>query len=119
MLHDAQKALLGEMNALLDQERATLLKGDLDGLQHILELKEALVERLNQSEKLSDVELAPLRTKAARNHELLDSAMQGIRAVADRMAELRRVRQGLQTYDRAGRKTEVELTTRHKLEKRA
>jgi flagellar biosynthesis/type III secretory pathway chaperone len=112
-------SLLGEMNLLLEDERKTLLKGDLDGLESLLERKEALVVRLNQIEQLSDGDLGELRNKAARNHELLDSAMQGIRAVADRMAELRRVRKGLQTYDRSGRKTEVETSSQRKLEKRA
>jgi hypothetical protein len=45
--------------------------------------------------------------------------MQGIKAVANRMAELRKVRKGLDVYNRSGQRTSFATTGSLKLEKRA
>ena len=50
---------------------------------------------------------------------LLDTALEGIRAVADRVSALRRVRDTLETYDQTGRKTTFESMHKGRVEKRA
>ena len=57
--------------------------------------------------------------KVRRIHLLLDGAREGIREVAGRMAELRRLRNGLETYGSDGRKHNVDVRTEHTLERRA
>jgi len=45
--------------------------------------------------------------------------LSGIRAVADRVAALRRVRDTLETYDQSGRKTAISTLRTGQVEKRA
>lgn len=124
---DDRQTLFDALDALLDRERAALTGGALDQLTALMEEKDAIMDRLGalggetggETGAAGGDRLAPLRDKVRRNQELLDSALSGIRAVADRMAELRRVRDGLETYDRAGRKTRVGIRADQRLEKRA
>ncbi|MEY8842375.1 flagellar export chaperone FlgN [Cribrihabitans sp. XS_ASV171] len=107
------------LDALLEREREALVAGRLDGLDRLLTEKEALIERINAMGTLARVQIEALERKVTRNRDLLDSAREGIRAVADRMAELRRVRRGLETYDRAGNKQRHPVRGSAQLEKRA
>jgi len=107
------------LDALLERERAYLLAGDLEGLGKLLPEKEALVQTL-----LADIDegrdaITPLEGKLQRNQLLLDGALDGIRAVAARLAALRQVRTTLDTYDAQGRKRSVTPQTNAKVEKRA
>ena len=108
-----------ELDQILDQEREALITGDLDQLTRLLELKESLIDQINAKDSVQKEQLADVQDKVARNQALLHSAMEGIRAVADRMADLRRVRQGLETYDRTGRKTQFPTQVQRIVEKRA
>lgn len=111
--------LIDELDTLLDRERQALVDGDLELLGQMLAQKQDLIEKLNTLDALERDHLVGVHDKVTRNQELLNSAMQGIRAVADRMAELRRVRQGLETYDQSGRKMRFETQSRPSVEKRA
>lgn len=107
------------LDSLLEQERAFLLEGDLEGLGTLMPAKEKLVELL-----LSDVagnrdQIVPLEGKLQRNQLLLDGALDGIRSVAARLAALRQVRTALDTYDARGRKQTVDIASNSKVEKRA
>lgn len=107
------------LDDLLDRERAALIDGDLDRVAGWTERKAVLMTEIGKADIGERSDLDRLRDKVNRNQALLGCALEGIRAVADRMAELRHVRQGLDTYDRSGRKTWIGIRDRAGLEKRA
>ncbi|KIC10372.1 flagellar biosynthesis protein FlgN [Leisingera sp. ANG-M1] len=111
--------LIDELDQILDRERAALMAGDLAKLEELLAKKEKAIGKLNAVTELERESLTQVHTKVSRNQELLDSAMEGIRAVAARMAELRRIRRGLDVYDQAGRRTRFGTRSATRLEKRA
>jgi flagellar biosynthesis/type III secretory pathway chaperone len=116
--HNPQ-ALIDELDTLLDRERQALIDGDLDKLARMLAQKQSLIDNINSLDLLERDRLAHFHDNVTRNQELLNSAMEGIRAVAKRMADLRHVRHGLETYDQTGRKTRFEMQTKPTVEKRA
>lgn len=119
MTNPSPQQLIDELDTLLGREREALVNGKLDQLGELLERKEAIITALNSVTELERESLAHVQDKVARNQELLDSAMEGIRSVAARMAELRKVRRGLDIYDKAGRKTSFGTRGSTSLEKRA
>jgi len=119
MTHDTAQDMIDELDTLLDQERQALVEGDLEQLGRLLANKENLIGKINLIDTLERSRLSHVHDKVARNQVLLNSAMEGIRAVASRMADLRRVRQGLETYDRTGRKKRFDTQTHTSVEKRA
>lgn len=119
MKHDDTGAVLAMLDDLLDRERTALVNGELDHLGRMSHEKERLVTRINAAPDLRREALEPVHRKVIRNQALLNSALEGIRAVADRMAELRRVRQGLETYDRTGRRQRFSALQGSQLEKRS
>ena len=64
-------------------------------------------------------QIQPLEDKLYRNQLLLDGALDGIRAVSDRLIALREVRSALDTYDAQGRKQRVVTQNNPQIEKRA
>jgi len=110
---------LSELDALLDRERSALIDGDLQQLGELLEKKEALLEQIAGMEGPAAKGLESLQGKAIRNQALLDSALQGIRTVANRFATLRRIRKSLETYDEFGQKSSLPAINEGKVEKRA
>ncbi|WP_121061449.1 flagellar export chaperone FlgN [Chachezhania antarctica] len=116
---DTAADLIAALDALLEDERQALVTGDLENLQEYMEQKSAIIDRLNSLDDLNAEQLAPVQSKVQRNQALLGGALDGIRAVADRMAEMRRVRQGLETYDRSGQRTSLSAPSRPKVERRA
>jgi len=111
--------LIAALDTLLEDEREALVNGDLERLQAFMEEKAAIIDRLNSLPDLEAEQLAPVQTKVRRNQALLGGALDGIRAVADRMAEMRRVRTGLETYDRSGQRTSLSAPPRPRIERRA
>ena len=111
--------ILASLDDLLDRERIALLNGDLDTISRGLREKERLIDALNALHGDQDENLSAIRNKAQRNQILLESALSGIRAVADRVAALRRVRDTLETYDQSGRKTAISTLRTGQVEKRA
>ena len=110
---------INDLDQLLDQEREALLAGELEVLSEIHESKANLIDRLNELDVEDQETLAQLREKVGRNQDLLNSALEGIRAVSRRLAAVRRVRAKLETYTATGQKSEIETQTEHALEKRA
>ncbi len=104
---------------LLDLERTALVQGDLGDLGRLTPEKENLIGAINELNVLDSDDLIRVQKKVARNQALLTSAAEGIRAVADRMSELRRVRQEFSTYDASGQRSGFAVRGRAKLEKRA
>ncbi len=119
MTQQSAQNLIDELDTLLDRERRALIDGDLELLGRMLNQKQDLIENINAIDTLERERLVQVHGKVTRNQALLDSAMEGIRAVASRMADLRHVRRGLETYDQSGRKTRVEIQDRSSVEKRA
>ena len=108
-----------QLDALLEQERTCLLAGDLEGLGTLLPAKERLIAELLDAQTLNGENLSPIKDKIQRNQLLLDGALDGIRAVATRLAALRQVRTVLDTYDAQGRKKQVVTPPPPQVEKRA
>ncbi len=119
MANDETQQIFDALDDLLDRERQALMLGDLDSISRLLEEKERLFDSLQQANVQETSDLKTLHTKVTRNQALLDSALQGIRSVSERMATLRRVRKSLETYDSNGRKQEIINHTTRKVEKRA
>lgn len=119
MTYESQQYLIDDLDDLLERERQALVNGELEQLGRFLTRKEALITQINALETLERTVLTQIHEKVTRNQTLLNSAMEGIRAVADRMADLRRVRRGLETYDETGRKKRVETHVETSVEKRA
>ena len=119
MTIDSIQYLIDELDDLLDSEKAALVKGDMERVSRLVSQKEFLIEGLNSLENLDRENLIHLHQKVMRNQTLLDSALEGIRAVATRMSELRRVRSGLETYDEQGRKQHFSTQRKVQVEKRA
>ena len=112
--------VFANLDALLEEERAALLRGDLDELEDMHARKSALLDQLHALDAARDADaLHDLQAKLTRNHALLDSAMLGIRAVARRLAAVRRVRETLDTYDEDGNKSSVDISIARAVEKRA
>ncbi len=119
MSNEEASELFDALNQLLDDERETLLKGKLDALDPLLQRKETLFSEILTLEDQPKDRLATLRAKSQRNQVLLESALQGIRAVSDRMKILRRVKGSLETYNNQGQRQAVDLSAGRKVEKRA
>lgn len=119
MTADATQDLIDRLDSILDRERHALTSGALDMLTDLMAEKDSVIDQITATEIVEHGRLAPLREKVSRNQALLDSALAGIRAVAGRMADLRKVRDGLETYDSSGRKTRFGTNADPSVEKRA
>jgi len=111
--------LIDELDQILDRERSALMAGDLGKMEELLAKKEKAISKLNSVTELERESLAQVQSKVSRNQQLLDSAMDGIRSVAARMAELRRIRRGLDVYDQTGQRNRYGTRGASRLEKRA
>jgi flagellar biosynthesis/type III secretory pathway chaperone len=113
------KGLFEELDDVLEQERDALLTGDLEKVGRLVDRKESLIEGLSVLEEFEAASLQALQGKMQRNRDLLDSALEGIRTVAGRLAALRRVRGTLDTYDSKGTRKSIEIGKEGGVEKRA
>ena len=113
------QATIDDLDQLLDREREALLTGELEILSGIHDTKSELIDQLNRLDVQDQERLATLREKVGRNQDLLNSALEGIRAVSKRLAAVRRVKSKLETYTASGEKAQVETQTDRTLEKRA
>jgi flagellar biosynthesis/type III secretory pathway chaperone len=118
-MDDIIQDTINALDDLLDAERAALLTGDIDQIGRLLEQKESLIDSLNEQEAVDRFTLENLNSKVERNQELLNSALDGIRTVARRLATMRRIRRTLDTYDAQGRKSSIVLDQEQTVERRA
>jgi flagellar biosynthesis/type III secretory pathway chaperone len=119
MTNDDFADLIADLDALLEEERAALLVGDLEKVSSLLERKEKIIDALSRLDAADAGALQSLNKKLHRNQALLDKALEGIRTVAKRLSALRQVRRSLDTYDEKGVKKAIEMDQTGKLEKRA
>lgn len=118
MTNEAE-AILDEFDDLLDAEREALRNGKLEIVERMYKRKQSLVGALAQFDEQDAERVGPVREKLARNQDLLASAAEGVRSVAQRLATVRRVREGLDTYDETGRRKSVDVNVGGSLERRA
>ncbi len=107
---------ISRLQTLLDEERTLLLSGDLESLPQLLDRKQDLIENLGDT---IGPELTEIHSKLTRNHALLNSAMEGIQRVSDRLAALKQMRQSLETYDSQGHRQSIGTLQKGRMEKRA
>ena len=119
MTAEPSTTLIKSLEEILDLERTALVDGDLDRLTHMVPEKEKLIGAINDFQVRDSADLIRVQQKVERNQALLNSAADGIRAVAARMAELRRVRQEFSTYGADGQRSGFAVRSHAKLEKRA
>ena len=119
MINETSQKLFEELDAILESERQALLSGKLDEIGLLLERKERAIENISVLEDLNSSDFTALTGKMKRNQVLLDSALEGIRSVASRLAELRRVKRSLDTYTSTGKKQSIDIGDAGKVEKRA
>jgi len=119
LIDETPQSLINALDDILEEEREALTQGELHKLEALLARKEELFDKLNRISDLEQDALNDVHGKVTRNQALLGSAMQGIKAVATRMAELRKVRKGLEVYNRSGQRTSFATSGSLKLEKRA
>ena len=111
--------LFASLDTLLEREKQALLTGVFDDLPEICREKTRLLEALEGLPPEERTSLDQLQRAANRNQELLGSALAGIRDVAKRMAQLRKVRDTLDTYDANGKKSSLHIAKTTTLAKRA
>lgn len=109
MIPNSQLTTAEELGDLLDEERAALLQGDLEKLNELLAPKEQLIDAMNAMSQADEPTMRALNDKVHRNQLLLDGAMEGIRAVASRVAQLREVKGALETYGADGKRRDIQL----------
>ncbi|MEM7519452.1 MAG: flagellar biosynthesis protein FlgN [Pseudomonadota bacterium] len=107
------------LQELLDNERAALIAGDFETLADLLTSKEALMETLGKVPLDNLPELQALDEKARQNQLLFDSALEGIRTVAARLAKLREVKAAFETYGADGKKHDIKPEPETSVERRA
>ena len=119
MSDDTQEDTLQSLEQLLDAERAALLAGDLEGLSEMISTKEALIGQLNDKGPGDIADWQALDQQLKRNQLLLDGALDGIRAVAGRLAKLREMKGPLETYSADGIKRDIAAMPERSVERRA
>ena len=116
---ETPEKIIDQLDRLLESERLALLNGELDKLSVFHAEKVTLIDALNKLDVRDQQRLRNLSAKVGRNQDLLNSAADGIRAVARRLAAVRRVRENLETYDEKGKRKAIDPTASRALEKRA
>lgn len=110
---------LGKIEDILDRERAALLSGQLDVVQRLALEKDALGAQANPAGFPAAAQVKRLKEKADGNQRLLDAALKGVRAVAQRLQSFGKERADLNTYGRDGARQSTGTPGRSSFEKRA
>ena len=119
MKHETSQDMINRLDVLLEQERESLLNGNLAAVGESIEEKEALIATIATVPSSPRHELQNLSEKIARNQALFDGALQGIKKVAARVAAVRKARESMATYDQNGQKRTIPGKVARRLEKRA
>ncbi|MEX0283420.1 MAG: flagellar biosynthesis protein FlgN [Paracoccaceae bacterium] len=102
MAVDGASELIDALGDVVDQERQAILEGDLGRLSKLVERKADLADQLATCEGLDEDRIVGLNDKFHRNQDLLQSAMDGVRQVAERLKQLQAAQSGLNVYDGKG-----------------
>ena len=110
--------LTQELAEILEAERSALVAGDFDQIADLMTRKQAIAESLKDEEE-SATDLIPLQAALRRNQELFDRALEGVRAVVDRLGTVQTLSKSLHGYDAQGKRFSLAEPTENRLEKRA
>lgn len=114
------EALIRQIDRILDEERACLLSGNLEKLSAISDEKSDLIGHIDQkSQTPANAEVRRVLEKAGRNAQLLAHARDGLRAALTRLAEIRTIQNGLETYGPSGDRLRLKAEKTNRLERRA
>ena len=119
MTKQSPQNLIDELDTILEVERENLIAGAYDEAEKLVERKEEIIDLLRSHDDVPLETLEDVNTKLGRNQELLGSALQGIKAVSQRLQELRKVKRGLEVYDQTGKRASFATSGSRTLEKRA
>jgi flagellar biosynthesis/type III secretory pathway chaperone len=111
-------SIVDELDQLLDRECEVLLTADFPAFPSILKKKTDLIDRLAASRSEHGT-LERLSHKASRNQSLLDEAMAGLRSAAKLLAELKKSRRTIDTYDYMGKRKTLTPDAKVSVEKKA
>lgn len=108
-MKDSMQALLRDLEAVLEDERQALTRGDVPALTGLVARKQAAIDRLGKAGEPPGAtapqdKLARLRLKAQRNQDLMDHALRGLRDVAGRIGGHDNPNRPLETYDSVGKR---------------
>ncbi|MCA8883269.1 MAG: flagellar biosynthesis protein FlgN [Rhodobacteraceae bacterium] len=92
------------LTALLDREYDLAVNGDFEGLSRLLQEKEAAIAQMPQMVGITRDTAQQLASKADRNQRILRATADGIRDVTRRLAELRRLQDGFDSYSADGQR---------------
>ncbi len=115
----SENELIARLDEILTIERKALLSGDLTSLESIVTEKEDLIGSLNTIELAKTAASDDVNAKLEHNQVLLEAAMQGIRNIAEKLAEIRRIRREFDTYTEQGEKNRLKGDVESSFEKRA
>ena len=119
MNSEAVKFDLDTLDSILEKERSALLNGEIEELQTLAEGKNRLLSALENSDPISAGQIIPLKQKLRRNKALIESALEGIQAVASRIEDTRQLKKVMHTYDQQGAKKEIRSGSERSIEVRA
>lgn len=119
MTSSALQDTIDSLDDVLEQERQALLHGELDKLQRLYDYKARLIDQLRVLDLEDAEDIQPLTEKLNRNQSLLNSALEGIRAVTRRLDAVRQARETLETYDADGKRNTLGSRSGRTLTKRA
>ncbi len=108
-----------QLSVLIEEERQALIRGDIGRVGELSNQKSQLMEWINRPGGSEPADLQALNRDIARNQTLLQSAMEGVRAVAARLQTLRAARSSLTVYDANGQAKRFESDGKRELERRA
>ena len=111
--------ILSGLDSCLERENAALLTGELDAISGLMDEKTALIGELNALGSTEAGALDTLKQKAERNQVLLTGALEGIRRVSERLADMHNLRHSFDTYDSHGKRQTIEGEVVRHVEKRA
>ncbi len=111
--------LLERLTEVVAQERRAILAGQLQDMEDLVERKSDLVARIADRNDVDRDAFEILHAQFSRNQQLLESAMSGVRGVADRMKALRSAQETLTVYDGKGRAQRFPTGETPKLMRRA
>ena len=115
----SNQRIFKRIERLLDQEKATVLSGELKRLPQLITQKEALFSQIGEHPNPDPTLLKRLQQKTEQNQKILDAAMLGIRAATDRISEIRKKGSNLKTYSEQGVRAQFSGLPRQSFEKRA
>ncbi len=81
--------VLGELEDILEKERHLILSARFDDLERLATRKSSLAVRIGQAGKADIGHVERLRTAAARNDALLQSAAQGLKSALQQLSDAR------------------------------